>query len=370
MRNVFWKCLAVLPLLCLTLWWILADPPAAPGTAPGQAGATGIASGTGIAGATGIASAAAAAELGTSAEGARTAAAPLAGGPGSLGIGSGPGIDPAIPADSAAAGDPAWRRAPLWDDGKAEFCAYEVSWAHYGHVYQGRALLVLVKEPWNPALDVKADHPGHDSFDVLKLNQVRDVATGIYTYHQMASLFWRRDSGALQKLAATSSEACGISYAEMTRGRLQTHDYFDGQGDRVQRWPPLAFPEDGLPAALRAFVTGILPPAIEVFPSLLAARYPDLAPRSYRLERRAAPGGATPAAGGAGGEGGGGGAVELRLTSGASRLTYTFAAALPHRLLRFEREDGTVYRLAKCERLPYWEMHDPGGESWLPAAVR
>ena len=314
MRNLFWKCMAVPPLLCLTLWWILADPPAAPG------------------------------------------------------VGLGPGIDPNIQADSPAAGDPAWRLAPLWDDGKAEFCAYEVRWAHYGHVYKGRALLVLVKEPWNPALDVKADHPGRGGFDVLKLNQVRDVATGIYTYHQMASVFWRRDSGALQKLAATSSEACGISYAEMTRGKLQTHGYFDGQGDRVQRWPPLAFPEDGLPAALRTFVTGILPPWMEVFPSLLAARFPDLAPRSYALERRAAPAGSAPAAAGAGGEAGG--AVELLLTSGASRLTYTFAAALPHRLLRFEREDGTVYRLAKCERLPYWEMHDPGGESWLPAAVR
>jgi hypothetical protein len=347
MRKVFWKCLAVMPLLGLTLWWIHSDAQDARevSAAPLAAG-----SAARVAGAAGMATVAVASGL--SAEGGHDA----------FGIGAGPGIDPTIGADSPAAGDPAWRRAALWDDGRAEFCAYEVSWAHYGHVYTGRALLVLVKEPWNPALEVKADHPGRDSFEVLKLNHVRDVATGIYTYHQMASLFWRRDSGALRKLTATSSEACGVSFAEMTRGSLQTHSYFDGQGDRTRRWPPLALPEDGLPASLRTFVTGILPAQVEVFPSLLAGRYGDLAPRTYTLERR-------PSAG-AGEAGGAGGAVELRLASGASRLTYTFETQLPHRLRRFEREDGTTYRLAKCERLPYWDMHAPGGEAWLPAAVR
>ncbi len=62
--------------------------------------------------------------------------------------------------------------------------------------------------------------------------------------------------------------------------------------------------------------------------------------------------------------------MELRLASGASKLTYTFETASPHRLRRFEREDGTTYRLAKCDRLAYWDMHDPGGEAWLPPAVR
>jgi hypothetical protein len=326
MRTTLWKCLAVVPLLGLTLWWIRADVK----------------------------------EVGVSAAPLAAGAAGRTSPPGGGGVGFGPGIDPNLYADSPAAGDPAWRRASLWDDGKAEFCAYEVSWVHYGHVYKGRALLVLVKEPWSPALEVKADHPGRDSFEVLKLNHVRDVATGIYTYHQMASVYWRRDSGALQKIAATSSEACGISFAEMTRGQLQAHSYFDGQGDRSLRYPAGAIPEDGLPAALRTWVTGLLPVSFEVFPSLLAGRYPELAARTYHVERRAVPGGAGDA----------GGAVELRLTSGKSKLTYTFEAQLPHRLLRFEREDGTVYRLARCERLAYWDMHEPGGEAWLPATVR
>jgi hypothetical protein len=261
--------------------------------------------------------------------------------------------EPLAGQDASGSGDAAWRLSPLWDDGKAEFCAYEVTWARYGHHFPGRALLILVKEPWASDLDVKADTPRPGGFDVLKLNHVRDVPTGIYTYHQMASVFTRRDSGALQKIAATSSEACGISNAAMVGDRLETRSYFDGQGDRSTLWPAGALPEDGLPASLRDYVAGPAPAALKVFPSLLMGRFSKLEPATYRVARKET-----------------GDGVEIRLTSGPSVLTYTFAKESPHHLLRFEREDGTVYRMAKCERIPYWEMHDPGGEAWLPGNVR
>lgn len=263
------------------------------------------------------------------------------------------------------AGDGRWRSAALWDDGKAEHCAYRVTWARYGHHYQGRALLILVKEPWAPDLKVKADTPRQNGFDVLKLNHIRDVPTGIYTYHQMASLFTRRDSGALVKAAATSSEACGVSTAYVLDGRLQTRSYFDGQGDRERAWPADALPEDGLPATLRDYVAGETPAALSVFPSLMAGRFPSLAPVSYQVEKREVPAVTTPEGTFPG--------VEIRLVRGGaspSSLVYTFAREAPHSLLRFEREDGTVYERVKCGRIPYWEMHDPGGEAWLPEEVR
>lgn len=265
----------------------------------------------------------------------------------------------------AAGGDPAWRRSPLWDDGKAEVCAYEVTWAHYGRRYDGRALLVLVKEPWAPDLDVKADSPRPDGFDVLKLNHVRDVPTGVYTYHQMASLYTRRDSGELQKLASASSEACGVTTAEMVGGRLTTHSYFDGQGDRTAGWPANVLPEDGLPASLRDYVAGVTgraPATLEVFPSLLSARLPELRPVTYRLERREVPAVDSPAGKVPG--------VEIRLTSGPSVLAYTFDRQAPYHLLGFAREDGTAYRLARCERIAYWQMNKPGDEAWLPQGTR
>ena len=62
--------------------------------------------------------------------------------------------------------------------------------------------------------------------------------------------------------------------------------------------------------------------------------------------------------------------VEIRLARGNAFLSYTFEERTPHRLLRFQRDDGTEYRLAKGERIAYWTMHDPGGEAWLPERVR
>ncbi len=264
-------------------------------------------------------------------------------------------------AAAADGGGPDWRRAGLWDDGQAEFAAYEVTWPRYGHRFAGRALLILVKEPWAPDLEVKADRPRPDGFEVLKLNHVRDVATGIYSYHQMASVFFRRDDGRLRKLAATSSEGCGIATALLEDGRLEVQDYFDGSAHQTLDYPPGALPEDGLPALLRDFVGGTPPAAVEVFPSLMRGRFGQLEPVTYRLTREAVtvtvPAGTFPG-------------VEIRLSDGTASLAYAFDRQPPHVLLRLARDDGTEYRLAKVERLAYWTRNRPGGEAWLPEAVR
>ena len=63
-------------------------------------------------------------------------------------------------------------------------------------------------------------------------------------------------------------------------------------------------------------------------------------------------------------------AVELRLTVDGEWRTYLFDRAAPHRLLELRASDGTHYRLAKCGRVRYWQMHDPGGEQWLPPGLR
>ncbi|MGH9379078.1 MAG: hypothetical protein ACRD2Z_00455 [Thermoanaerobaculia bacterium] len=272
----------------------------------------------------------------------------------------GPSTSDGLPA--RVAGDPSWRHDAVWDDGNAEFCAYHAVWARYGNHYPGRVLLITVKEPWAPELDVKADTPRPDGFPVLKLNYVRDVATGIYTYHQMASVFLRRGSGQLQKVAATSSEACGISTALARDGRLATHSYFDGQGDREQSWPRGALPEDGLSLLLRDYVTAEPPSSLTLLPSLLMGRFATLEPASWTVER-----GAPELIAAAGQQHQ---AVPFRLQHDGDHQTWWLAADPPHAPLRYERSDGTLYELTKCDRIPYWQMHDPGGESWLPEEVR
>lgn len=274
----------------------------------------------------------------------------------------GEGVRPADGLPARVTGDASWRRDRLWDDGNAEFCAYRATWARYGNHYPGRVLLITVKEPWAPDLDVKADTPRPDGFPVLKLNYVRDVPTGIYTYHQMASVFLRRKSGQLQKVAATSSEACGISTALARDGRLTTRSYFDDQGDREQQWPRDALPEDGLPLFLRDYVTADPPPSLALLPSLLMGRFAALEPVSWALER------GTPEPIDAAGEQRQ--AVPFHLRQANTHQTWWLAAEAPHTPLRYEHSDGTLYELTKCARIPYWKMHDPGGEAWLPEEVR
>lgn len=271
--------------------------------------------------------------------------------------------DPAeVSTSRDVAGSAAWRHDDLWDDGLAEFCAYEVDWARYGDSYPGRALLILVKEPWAPDLNVKADRPRPDGFDVLKLNHVRDVPTGIYTYHQMASVYFRRDTGALQKIAATSSEACGVSTAQMTDGTLDVHSYFDGVGDQTLDYPEEALPLEGLPAQLRDYVTGDSPRELTVFAPLMDGRLAELGPRTYMLKRRDGGDVEVPA--------GTFDTVELTLEREGGALTFWFESQAPHRLVKLAETGGTVYRMSKCERIPYWRMSRPGNEEWLPEEVR
>ena len=263
-------------------------------------------------------------------------------------------------ANGAERGD--WRHDAIWDDGNAEFATYEINWPRYGDEFSGRALLVLVKEPWAPDLNVKADTPRSDGFAVLKLNHLRDVPTGIYTYHQIASLFMRRDNAAVVKLATSSAEACGVSTAILVDGKLATHSYFDGQGDRQVSWPRGAWPQSGLPALLRDYVMGEAPASVSVFTPLLTGRFGDLRAQKWQLKKRYLEEHKVPAGSFA--------AYEIELRHKDQHMTYIFDAAVPHVLLQYRSSHGTNYKLAKVERIPYWSMHRPGDESWYPPELR
>lgn len=262
----------------------------------------------------------------------------------------------------AAQSGPSWMQDDLWDDGKAEFATYEVRWSRYGTTYPGRAVLVLVKEPWAPELEVKADTPRPEGFEVLKLQHVRDVPTGIYTYHQAASVFLRRTTGQLVKMTTSSAEACGITTSQWRDGTLTTSSYFDGQGDRRTAWPEGAWPWEALPAVLRGYVTGESEETVRIFAPLLTSRLPDLRAHDWSVTRRT---GKTWQ-----GTAGAFEAVEFELRHGDARMRYVFDAAFPHTLLHYGDESGTTYDLAKVERLAYWTQHDPGGEEWYPPDLR
>jgi hypothetical protein len=253
---------------------------------------------------------------------------------------------------------PSWRHSAGWDDGKAEYGAYTVEWPRYGKVFPGEATLIVVKEPWAPDLDVKADAPRADGFEVLKLNHLRTVPTGIYTYQQIASAFVRRDDGSLVKLATSSFEACGLTTTEMVDGEWTSSSYFDGQGRQRRSWPLGALPEDALPLMLRDFVVGAVPETIEVVPSVLTGRLPELTTATYLLSRGLPRQLTVPA--------GTFEVVRLSIEGRRSSRHLDFELAPPHRLVAMELADGTTYRLLKSDRLAYWDLNQPGDEAWWP----
>src|SRR3989440_12807953 len=105
-----------------------------------------------------------------------------------------------------------------WGDGKAEFNIYEAQIARYGIPRPTEVLHILVREPFDPKQLVKPDNPNQaGAIQVLKLNQILHVPTGLYVYQQMHSNFWRVDNSQLLKFSLTSNDSCGNTFKEARR---------------------------------------------------------------------------------------------------------------------------------------------------------
>ncbi len=125
------------------------------------------------------------------------------------------------PSQSGAAKAPAPVDPPFgayWHDGKAELDGYRYTVTRYGQKRRGQAVLVYVTEPFSRSKNVKVDDPAknpRDTFDVLKLNLVRDFQTGIYDYNTMTSLFVQSQDFDPVKVSFSSTEWCGNVYEEL-----------------------------------------------------------------------------------------------------------------------------------------------------------
>ena len=243
----------------------------------------------------------------------------------------------------------------IWDDGKAEYDVYEALEMREGIARPARVVHLAVKEPFNPRLAVKADHP--PSIDVLKMNQVIDVPTGVYAFHQMHSSFWDRATGALVKFSLTSNDSCGNTFKEGRIGggslRFLFHTYWDGEadGERKITVPPGAVFLDELPMKLRMLAR--FDPAeytIFLFPSVIASKLgrPAFAPATIRVLPSAADG-----------------AIRVEVAHRAGIERFVFQKASPHVLTSWTRADGSSLRLKKSLRLDYWNHHAPGDEKLL-----
>ncbi len=105
-----------------------------------------------------------------------------------------------------------------WNQGKAEISSYQLEQARYGEIHKGTAVLIFVSEPFSTSEFVKADYPGMDNVQVLKLNATKQFTTGIYPYSMMTSSFFPLDGSTNSlKISCSSQEWCGHTYMEMTR---------------------------------------------------------------------------------------------------------------------------------------------------------
>jgi hypothetical protein len=262
-----------------------------------------------------------------------------------------------------------------WGDGKAELAGYSLKQPRYGVLRTGTALLVFVTEDFSDAQRVKAEpgsRPAPDVFPVLKLNAVRDFATGIYDYNVMTSTFLRVAARwPVAKVSFSSQEWCGHVWHQLVprAGRLGGvfHSYFDGEADGTE---DLDLPKDGvfedaLPVLLRGWNGAVLKPgesrSLPFLPSLLWARlnHRRLAWTTARVTRSPTQKSVSVPAG----------RFEVSSYSVETRdgrtLGFEIEAAPPYRLVRQTGPGGEELALRGSTRLPYWQLNGSGGEKHL-----
>lgn len=145
-----------------------------------------------------------------------------------------------------------------WGDGKAEFDIYDAQIARYRIPRPTEVLHILVREPMDPKQFVKPENPSQpEAIQVLKLNQILHVPTGLYVYQQMHSNFWRVDNAQLMKFSLTSNDSCGNTFKEARRDgagfAYQYHTYWDGMasGKETVAVPANGYFYDELPCLVR-----------------------------------------------------------------------------------------------------------------------
>lgn len=144
---------------------------------------------------------------------------------------------PVLAATPEPAPKGAWQQH--WNRGQAEITSYQLEQARYGAMNPGTAVTIFVTEPFSTTEQVKADEPGADSTQVLKLNLTKNFNTGIYPYSMMLSVFTpvaREKHPRALKATVSSQEWCGHTFLQLNlkpdgyHGWLRS--YFQSEGDR------------------------------------------------------------------------------------------------------------------------------------------
>jgi hypothetical protein len=258
-----------------------------------------------------------------------------------------------------------------WGDGKAELSGYKVTTSRYGAPRSGRLVLIYVTEPMDRRVWVKddaGDIPAADRVNVMKLNQALTFRTGIYPYSVMTSTFAPVDGGSPErftpvKVVLSAQEWCGSVFHKLIAkpGAFQSdlHSYFHKEGDKLSdvTIPAGSLYEDALWIQLRELdgrFAGGKDWSGTIVPSLWSSRkaHTPLAAVNGSIKRSESTRDGSPV-------------TRFVVTIGSVTKTIDVEKAHPHRILGWTTSDGESASILKTARLPYWQLHDPGGEKYL-----
>jgi hypothetical protein len=247
----------------------------------------------------------------------------------------------------------AWAQSPYWRDGKAEFDIYSAQLVRYGVKHESEVIHILVQEPFSPTEFVKTEDPSKEgAYQVLKMNQILHVPTGIYVYQQMHSNFWDVLDGRLVKFSFTSNDSCGNTYKE---GTCRTKDvceytfrtYWEGMkaGEEAITIPPNGYFYDELPMRVRTidFTKGSGEFSILLAPSAINSKRDvfAFAPAQVIWKQEQ-------------------GAVTLKITHSQGDDEFKLSAKFPFLLERWKQANGSVLELKDALKIPYWKFNKPG----------
>ncbi len=239
-----------------------------------------------------------------------------------------------------------------WADGKAEFSIYAAEISRYGIPRPCEVMHILVREPFDPKQLVKPEGPARPDFiQVLKLNQILNVPTGLYVYQQMHSNFWRVDNAQLLKFSLTSNDSCGNTYKEARRaGDALTYEYrtyWDGMasGQENVTPPPNGYFYDELPWLVRKIDFG---KAREGFEIHLAGTTINSKKDAFTFQPAKISFASTERT------------IDVAVQHAGGVDHFILDAGGPHLLREWKAADGSHLKMKRNLKVDYWNYNKPG----------
>jgi hypothetical protein len=238
-----------------------------------------------------------------------------------------------------------------WADGKAEFNIYDAQIARYGVPRPCEVLHILVREPMDLKQFVKPENANPDAVQVLKLNQILHVPTGLYVYQQMHSNFWKIDNAQLLKFSMTSNDSCGNTYKEARRDAdrfaYEYHTYWDGMagGKENVAVPPNGYFYDELPWLVRTidFQKASAPFEVQLAGTIINSKKDSFVFKTAKISFKSSER-----------------EIDVAVEHAAGTDHFILDRDFPNLLRQWNAADGSRLKMKRSLKVAYWNYNKPG----------